>query len=106
RFASDDASRAHLNGVYLDTETAAATDGHRLFCAQWSGIEGVIVDSDFLVTVNRCAGSLVSLELEDRRIIARGDDVAISGLLVDGKYPSYKQVMPNTSEMVSISFDK
>jgi DNA polymerase-3 subunit beta len=107
--ASKDETRYNLNGIYIDADSkptvrVIATDGHRLAVADagpmllpWEG--GVIVPAKaakLLVGFLKGEGS-VAVAADAQSIRVSGDSWAVSIRLIEGEYPNYEQVIPETS---------
>ncbi len=112
---SHDETRYVLNGLYLGVSggkiVVVATDGKRLAFIE-KGIDGA-EDLAFEVVVPSKAVGEISRILKDegkltvsvsRNMISfDSDDSSLVSRLIDGKYPSYKQVIPErTSERVML----
>jgi DNA polymerase III subunit beta len=107
---SDDETRYFMNGVYLENVEGklvmVATDGRRLsyIC---KGTEqhvpefaGVIVPPKILNLVRKLAtgeGS-VSLAVAEKSIFLQLDSQRISSALIDGQFPNYQRVIPESQQ--------
>lgn len=100
-------NRPELSGVYLSFSpnvlTAAATDSFRLAerTAQMKGkgSQAVIVPRMTIMEVIRMCDQVrndVTIRIGDNQIAFFGDDVEIVSRLVDGRYPDYRKIIPNT----------
>lgn len=107
-------NRYYLGGVHLEqcddgpvsVLRTTATDGHRLALSQAVARDplptekGVILSRKLVVALQdalgRFSGALVSFGFQDslRRLTVRLGDTTLSGLLVDGSFPDYQQVIP------------
>ncbi len=108
---STDETRYVLNGIYLKTAedklTMVATDGRRLAMVE-EEIAGEIADEFIIPTkavneLNRLLGGDGEIELKFKENQAsfklsseNGTDALIITKLVEGNYPNYRQVIPNT----------
>jgi len=118
--ASDEETRYYLNGVFLERSgvrlSCTATDGHRL--SRFSQLFEVTTNSDDVSVIipsslvdaaqrlaKRYKDKKVSYALskDSRRIRFIGSCWEVSSSLVDGSFPDYKQVIPN-SEDSAVSF--
>jgi DNA polymerase-3 subunit beta len=101
--------RYYLNGLLMVTEgdlvRVVATDGHRLACCE-TRIEGaamprqeVIIPRKSVIELQRLLGDgnePVSLDIAERQIRLRFDQIEFVSKLVDGKFPDYQRVIPTT----------
>lgn len=109
RFAiSTEETRYYLNGVYLQPESATATDGHRLSTRRHESLSdfpGVILPSKL---VGMLPKSKVHVDLSDTkvRITAGADDgeTVIVSKLIDGTFPDYDRVIPKNNDKI-VTFD-
>ena len=115
---SNDDTRYHLNGVYLECFwnneqfhlRMAATDGHRLAVVTKS-VEGVLVNDDpsklFGVIIPRkgvqelskileTVDNFVELSIEGAQLVVRHQDTVLLIRLIEGRYPNYQQLIPQT----------
>jgi DNA polymerase-3 subunit beta len=104
---STEETRYYLNGVYLHNDDAGdliavATDGHRLAKMTHTGdvsVAGVIIPRK---TVDRLAKLLdgvdgdVKLETSETKMRVTGDGFSITSKLVDGTFPDYTRVIPQS----------
>jgi len=117
--SSTDESRYYLNGVFFDpTETGltlVATDGHRLSMtnAELSipGLDrgqilGSKAVSQLLKMLDEESASLHELAFCDGALVYKRAGLTFSARLVDGQFPDYRQVVPNTSGAAAVYFDK
>jgi len=106
---STEEARYYLNGVYLHNDDAGdliavATDGHRLAKMTYAGdvdVAGVIIPRK---TVDRLAKMLedvdgdVTLETSETKLRVTGDGFQIVSKVVDGTFPDYTRVIPQSLE--------
>jgi len=123
---SNDETRYHLNGVYLErsvengtpTYKMVATDGHRLSLVSREVEkddknemfnEGVIIPRKGLSEIRKLVENMegnLELALEGAQLIVRKENAVLMIRLIEGKYPNYKQLIPqNLKENISISRD-
>jgi DNA polymerase-3 subunit beta len=116
RFAiSTEETRYYLNGIYLHatesggkpTLRAVATDGHRL--AQFElplpsgakGMPGVIVPRKTVLELAKLvedADSEVRIELSPSKIRVSTARVVLTSKLIDGTFPDYERVIPQSND--------
>jgi len=107
---SNDETRRHLSGIFLEWEEKLArmvsTDGHRLSLVESRLGEGpalekgVIVPRKGLLEMRRLLDTLdgpCDLALDGDNLVVRATDVLLTIKLVDAKFPPYKQVVPESS---------
>lgn len=107
--ASTDDSRKVLQGILLSIKeskiTAVATDGKRLALVERSLEEAPTgEDGDIIITLKsanelkRIIGSEgdVLIEIGEKQITFRVDGTVIISKLIEGTYPNYRQVIPNS----------
>jgi DNA polymerase-3 subunit beta len=101
--------RYYLNGILLstsgDTIRAVATDGHRLAFSE-ARLDGtampkqeVILPRKSVIELQRLLGDSddpVTVDIAERQIRLRFDQIEFISKLVDGKYPDYQRVIPTT----------
>lgn len=118
---STDETRYHLNGVYFERPVAnkknsylmVATDGHRLSIVNHMGgnssepSEGVIIPRKGLSEIYKLletAEGKFKMAIEGAQLIVVQDSTTLMIRLIEGKYPNYKQLIPqNLGEKVKIS---
>ncbi|MGL4524195.1 MAG: DNA polymerase III subunit beta [Spirochaetia bacterium] len=114
---SKDETRIFMNGVFLKKEnqqlTMVATDGRRLSIIHTQpessipDFSGVIIHPKFLTIIKdlACGEGELALSLSDKTIFAQFDNTKISGTLIDGAFPSFERVIPET-QTYQIEFNK
>jgi DNA polymerase-3 subunit beta len=113
---SNDDTRYHLNGVYLERYwnedqfhlRMAATDGHRLAVVS-KKVEGIVVNEDpsklFGVIIPRkgiqelnkileTVDNSVELAIEGAQLVVKHGETVLLIRLIEGKYPNYQQLIP------------
>ena len=108
---SPEESRHSLNGIYLHKEDsvlkAASTDGHRLSVAQAQvdikeALNGVIISKKTVFEVKKLLDSFsreVNVTFSPNQAQFDFGDVVFISKLVEGNFPDYKRVIPETSNM-------
>jgi DNA polymerase-3 subunit beta len=111
RAASRDESRPVLTGVLARFEPGklvmAATDSYRLSVKE-TPLEGstteleAIIPARALAELARVAGGMDELELgvHENQVVFRARDVTLTTRRIDGQFPNYKQLLPETFEHV------
>jgi len=107
---SDDETRYFMNGVYLENSDGAlvmvATDGRRLSYIKKQldlpirDFSGVIIPPKVLMLIKKLSsgeGNL-SLAVSDKNIFFQFDNQKISSNLIEGQFPNYQRVIPETQE--------
>jgi len=107
---SDDETRYFMNGVYLEkTENKinmVATDGRRLaFISKTAAkniddFQGVIIPPKILQTIINRSGDegLISVSISDKMIFLNFASYQFSSVLIEGMFPNYKKVIPESQE--------
>jgi DNA polymerase-3 subunit beta len=107
---SDDETRYFMNGVFMEkTENElvlVATDGRRLsyakksFDAKIPDFKGVIVPPKVLALVLKHAPDegLISIAVTEKSIFFRFGAYKISSVLIEGQFPNYRKVIPETQK--------
>jgi len=99
--ASKEESRYNLNGIFFDKDIVA-TDGHRLSCTRVGNpLKNTLVPSEFVNTIlrlRRNGNQNYRLSRSDSTIFICSEDLIIHSRLIDGEFPDYKQVIPQTHE--------
>ena len=107
---SDDETRYFMNGVYLekseDKINMVATDGRRLaFVSKKAGkniddFQGIIIPPKILQTIINRSGEegLISISISDKMIFLNFASYQFSSVLIEGMFPNYKKVIPETQE--------
>ncbi len=103
--------RYFLNGLLFDQQAeglaTVSTDGHRLAFARFAGLGSatprqVIVPRKMVMemqkTVSRDSVEPVHLTLRDQQIELLCGDHQLISKLIDGRYPDYQRVIPNSNE--------
>lgn len=114
---SDDETRYFMNGVYLEKVEGGlvmvATDGRRLafvskeFDVAIPDFKGVIVPPKVLSLIAKRAPDegLVELAVTDKNIFARFGSYKISSVLIEGQFPNYQKVIPE-SQRTAVQFKR
>ena len=105
---SDDETRYFMNGVFFekaeDKFIMVATDGRRLaYITKKADIEdfqGVIIPPKILNIVMKRAGDegMISLSVTDKNIFIQFGSYQLSSVLIEGQFPNYRRVIPETQE--------
>jgi DNA polymerase-3 subunit beta len=106
---SDDETRYFMNGVFMEkTEgkiNMVATDGRRLaFVGKNAGkiedFAGVIIPPKILITVLKRSGDegLINISVSDKMIFINFASYQFSSVLIEGAFPNYKKVIPESQE--------
>ncbi|MCQ2610927.1 MAG: DNA polymerase III subunit beta [Treponema sp.] len=114
---SEENSRFFLTGVYLekadDKLIMVATDGHRLSYAEKEIAQGIsdfnssIIPTKVLYSVIKNAPSEgnIFISVQEKLIFFKFGNYEYSSLLIDGKYPNYRSVIP-ANQTNSFEIDK
>lgn len=107
---SDDETRYFMNGIYLEKSNEnlvmVATDGRRLaFITRQipvpiENMKGIIIPPKILTIVRKLAsgeGNL-SLSLTDKNLFVKIGDHRLSSNLIDGQFPDYRRVIPESQK--------
>jgi DNA polymerase-3 subunit beta len=107
---SDDETRYFMNGVFLektgDRFTMVASDGRRLshiakdIAPAVAEIAGVIVPPKILTMLRKLLPGEGNLHIcvTDKNIFAKFGDRRLSSTLIDGQFPNYRRVIPESQE--------
>jgi DNA polymerase-3 subunit beta len=105
---SDDETRYFMNGVFFekneDKIIMVGTDGRRLaYITKEPGggiqdFSGIIIPPKILNIIMKRAGDegLISLSVTDRSIFIRFGSYNLSSVLIEGQFPNYHRVIPET----------
>jgi DNA polymerase-3 subunit beta len=109
---SDDETRYFMNGVFCEKQEGklimVGTDGRRLaFVEQEAGEEikdftGVIIPPKILNLIQKRAGDegLISISITDKQIFVRFGPYQLSSVLIEGQFPNYRRVIPESQSHV------
>src|SRR5213080_1274951 len=109
RSASRDESRPVLTGILVRFESGklvmAATDSYRLSVKE-TALEGespeleAIIPARALAELGRIAqsGDTIELGVHENQVVFAADDVWLTSRRIDGQFPNYKQLLPETFE--------
>jgi DNA polymerase-3 subunit beta len=109
RSASRDESRPVLTGILVRFETGklvmAATDSYRLSVKE-TELEGetpeleAIIPARALAELSRIAqsGDGIELGVHENQVVFAADDIWLTTRRIDGQFPNYKQLLPETFE--------
>ncbi len=107
---SDDETRYFMNGVYMEKNddgiVLVATDGRRLsyskkkFDARIPDFKGVIVPPKVLSLILKRAPDegLIEIAVTEKSIFFRFGSYKISSVLIEGQFPNYRKVIPETQK--------
>jgi DNA polymerase-3 subunit beta len=111
RAAARDEARPHLTGVLVSAGgnelRMVATDSYRLAVKETkleSAIEGEPLEANVpvraLQELTRIAADASEIEIAalENQVIFRADDIVLSSRLIEGRFPNYKQLLPETYE--------
>jgi DNA polymerase-3 subunit beta len=113
--ASTDATRYHINGVYLEglentLMRMIATDGHRLsfvdqevFLTSPELKRGIIIPKKGLAELRKLlseSSSTMGFSFERGYIFAKFDNSYLFIRLIDGEYPDYRPVIPKATDRI------
>jgi DNA polymerase-3 subunit beta len=104
---SDDETRFFMNGVYFEkTEgklAMIATDGRRLAYIEKeesavNDFKGIIIPPKILNIITKRAGDegLIEISVTDKIIFVRFGVYNLSSVLIEGQFPNYRKVIPET----------
>ena len=115
---SNDETRYHLNGVYFEQiqedeglhYRMVATDGHRLSLvdrlAEGAKVEGAPKSSGVIIPrkglaeirklIEAAPGGTIEMAIEGAQLVVRQDSTVLLIRLIEGKYPNYQQLIPQT----------
>lgn len=108
--ASNDETRPVLGGTYFHTSGGklfiAATDGYRLAEAEVADVKEeikAIIPSpalhDVLRIIQDSGDSELTLQFDEGQFGLNSEDTQLVSRLIDGQYPQYQQLIPETSEI-------
>lgn len=107
---SDDETRYFMNGVYLENLDGdlvmVATDGRRLSFVSNHPTQpipefsGIIVPPKVLNLIRRLASGegSVKLAIAEKNLFVQFDNQRISSALIEGQFPNYRRVIPESQE--------
>lgn len=109
--ASHDETRPILGGVYFHTVEGklfiAATDGYRLAeheVEEWSDQVSSVVPSstmqDVIRIIQDSSEEEITVQFDDVQFGVVTDSIRLVSRLVDGQYPAYRQLIPESSEIM------
>jgi DNA polymerase-3 subunit beta len=107
---SDDETRYFMNGVYMEKNeeglVLVATDGRRLSYSK-KAFDGKIPDFKAIIVPPKVLGlvlkhapdeGLISIAVTDKSIFFRFGSYKISSVLIEGQFPNYKKVIPESQK--------
>src|SRR5213595_2851362 len=109
RSASRDESRPVLTGILVRFEAGrivmAATDSYRLSVKE-TDLPGDVPELEAIIPARALAelariaqaGDTVELGVHDNQVVFAADDVWLTTRRIDGQFPNYKQLLPETFE--------
>jgi DNA polymerase-3 subunit beta len=109
RSASRDESRPVLTGILVRFETGklvmAATDSYRLSVKE-TELSGDVPELEAIIPARALAelariaqsGDTVELGVHENQVVFAADDVWLTSRRIDGQFPNYKQLLPETFE--------
>jgi len=105
---SDDETRYFMNGVYFEKNNndliMVATDGRRLAFIQKNvdaaieDFNGIIIPPKILNLVIKRSGDegMIELSITDKTIFIRFGSYNLSSVLIEGQFPNYRRVIPDS----------
>jgi len=109
RSASRDESRPVLTGILVRFEAGklvmAATDSYRLSVRE-TELEGEVPELEAIIPARALAelariaqsGDTIELGVHENQVVFAADDVWLTTRRIDGQFPNYKQLLPETFE--------
>jgi len=109
RSASRDESRPVLTGILVRFEVGklvmAATDSYRLSVRE-TELEGEVPELEAIIPARALAelariaqsGDTIELGVHENQVVFAADDVWLTTRRIDGQFPNYKQLLPETFE--------
>jgi DNA polymerase-3 subunit beta len=109
RSASRDESRPVLTGILVRFETGklvmAATDSYRLSVKE-TELSGDVPELEAIIPARALAelariaqsGDAIELGVHENQVVFAADDVWLTTRRIDGQFPNYKQLLPETFE--------
>lgn len=114
-FATDpDSSRYALGGVLLTSEDGSATivasDGRRLACTElpveWQSNNMPIISERTISLMKRAAASgPCVVGVGQNWVVFKSDNVRVLGRLIEGRFPNWRQVIPNVTDFDTVTAD-
>lgn len=107
---SDDETRYYMNGVFLERKNGklamVATDGRRLSYIEKTVGEavpefaGIIIPPKALNLIKKLASGQgnMSIAITEKQIFVRFDNQKISSNLIEGQFPNYNRVIPESQD--------
>ncbi len=98
---SSEETRYYLNGVFLESGAATATDGHRLAHVErkpWGEHPGIIIPRKMVGLIPK---GVQAVSIGQSRIQIETDDITINSKLIDGNFPDYRRVIPSDNDKLA-----
>jgi DNA polymerase-3 subunit beta len=107
---SDDETRYFMNGVFMEKSEGkinmVATDGRRLAfvgktaSGKINDFSGVIIPPKILSTIVKRSGDegMINISVSDKMIFINFASYQFSSVLIEGSFPNYKKVIPESQE--------
>lgn len=107
--ASTDDIRPHLTGVYIVKKEKVVemvtTDGYRLTVKAADSSSVVRIEDPMIISIEAISEAInikseeidMYINLEESQVVFEGGDVVLVGRLIEGKFPPYEKVIPQTS---------
>ncbi|ADK79163.1 MULTISPECIES: DNA polymerase III subunit beta [Sediminispirochaeta] len=107
---SDDETRYYMNGVYVEQDgesiSMVATDGRRLSLikrrieSELKEFDAVIIPPKVLQLIRKLSSGEGNLKIaiSDRNIFVQFDDQRITSNLIEGQFPNYRRVIPDSQD--------
>jgi DNA polymerase-3 subunit beta len=104
---SDDETRYFMNGVYFEKAdnklVMVSTDGRRLSyiskpVSGFDDFSGVIIPPKILNVIMKYSGDegMIGISVADNNIYIQFGDYKLSSVLIEGQFPNYKRVIPES----------
>lgn len=94
--ASRDAARPVLTGVGIGDGWAACTDSYRLAAVEIGGLPTAIIPARIFELVFKHSTGTASLRVDDRRVTFTTTQAIWTSRLIEGTYPSWRNLIPST----------
>ena len=107
--ASMDEIRPHLTGVYIvkkdKTVEMVTTDGYRLTVKEADSSSVAKIEEPMIISIEAINEAInikssdidVYANLDESQVVFEGGDVVLVGRLIEGKFPPYEKVIPQSS---------
>ena len=105
-FACDTVAQTVIGGICIDKDSIVSTNGNMLALYELDEqlpFDTIVINNKLALEIVKCfEGETIKIGLNNRYVCLTDDNITIYSLLLDGKYPQYKRLIPKVEHSVKL----